>query len=587
MIFAKNISQIFEKDGILAMFAIALFLICTIVFIFLVVYAAISEALSRTIRDIFNSIEVIEIHSIRKYFVNVERIANFNEEATDQVAVWRKRIKKIYDIKLIKLFKIFDDSLRDPKSLKLSKKNLNKFKTIKKYFKELENDAFELFNQLYSFMQEEHLYRNRIVSLKGTFDLLKDDCYALITQQTEIRLLIVDKTLRTVQILFDKFFTAIFCAEYEAAFDEAKNIDNRILFIVGCLDRTPNLFFQVKNVIPDKMNNVINHFLEIQSDFKNNVAQNKINELQGYVFTKSQVILQNLSNLKYISAKKDIEEVLENIDNVRTSIEFGDRLYNVLNTNVTYIENQLMFLETIQINIEKKFLAAFPPSKIISDEVKHMEKAKQDWKKIETEAYKVTNSFRKTTSTFSKEQLIEFKSRILKVIANLIAISKTFDKLNKHLTKKTTSIDKLVDDLTYCQSLITQCEVKIKNNANRVPELQNFLIKTGQLSESAKKISTTDLVLAMQETLKAEDVKDKIKALNSEVENLITDINDAIFLDYISQELIVYLERYSAQSIEIQNAVANLENLYHNRELNQLIGFWIDVMSKINYKQVR
>ncbi|ARU91184.1 hypothetical protein SCLARK_00472 [Spiroplasma clarkii] len=117
--------------------------------------------------------------------------------------------------------------------------------------------------------------------------------------------------------------------------------------------------------------------------------------------------------------------------------------------------------------------------------------------------------------------------------------------------------------------------------------MQNFLIKTGQLSESAKKISTTDLVLAMQETLKAEDVKDKIKALNSEVENLITDINDAIFLDYISQELIVYLERYSAQSIEIQNAVANLENLYHNRELNQLIGFWIDVMSKINYKQVR
>ncbi|ARU91182.1 hypothetical protein SCLARK_00470 [Spiroplasma clarkii] len=51
------------------------------------------------------------------------------------MAVWRKRIKKIYDIKLIKLFKIFDDSLRDPKSLKLSKKIWINSKQLKSILK--------------------------------------------------------------------------------------------------------------------------------------------------------------------------------------------------------------------------------------------------------------------------------------------------------------------------------------------------------------------------------------------------------------------------------------------------------------------
>gem|GEM_PF-4200201 len=72
---------------------------------------------------------------------------------------------------------------------------------------------------------------------------------------------------------------------------------------------------------------------------------------------------------------------------------------------------------------------------------------------------------------------------------------------------------------------------------------------------------------------KAKELERNLSSLSEGIESLIIKVNDAIFLDYISQELIIFLERYTSRYPQLENAIINLEKLYYSRDLNQLIGY--------------
>lgn len=582
MILAKKIDEIFQTNGVIAIVAIVIFLLSLISFALLIFFATINSKITASIQKSFDAIDTISILSIRRYFLNVERIGNLGDNNLEKITFWRKKIEKLYKIDLVRACLNFDNALLDKKTLRPTATNLKLYKRLNRVFQKIEDNAFETFKEIFNFLREEHLFRTRITFLKQNFDKLKDDCNALKISNPTINSGDLNGVLRVFQQNFSDYFDHIYSADYLSAIKEDLEINNRILYLLNLLDKTPDLFAKIKSVIPEKIRSIQSKF----SFSTNPTIMAKIKQLGQYVATQSATIEANLKRLKYILASGQVEDLLNNIKIFTDSIEFSDQLTALLTDNLDFLEEQIDYLDRIQIITEKQYATVFLPSKIISEEVREMEIFKQEWKRTENFAYKIINEFSQET-VHTQEKLLWFKSQFMKIIDRLIEATETLNKQNKLLSKKTTSVEKVTDKLVYSQSLITQCEIKIKKHQNQVPELKNFYPNVKELNNMAKALLEQKFQDDGQDTTNINQMNDKIAQLNDKIEELIININDALFLDYISQELIIYLERFVVKVPDVEKVIINLESLYHNRELNQLVGYWISVMTSINFGQVR
>jgi len=574
--------EIFIFNNIWSLIGFILFFTSFIIFWFLIIFLIMYKNIIKNIQEAIQTFQLIKNSSIKFIFIRAEKISKLKPEYQSKIDGWKAKVKILFEIEINKKVNNLIEYLNDTKSLRPSLKNLRIYKEINKEIKVVNSSVNTLYFTIFEFLREEYLLRNYVIYQKTIFDDLKDRCNALFTSHRDINPKKLDNVLGKIQVEFFEFYNFLTNGEYDEAINKWLLINKKLLFLIDMLDSIPRQFATLKKVIPDQIEKLKTLYLTEVNKEKIRSVYNKVGELSIIIQKEIVKNIQLLRNLQFITAKKEINKILTYIKNVQNSIEHGDKLRMFFDNYLPELESYLNLLDSVQINTEKQFAILLPFSEKITDERKELEKTKKEWKITQDAGFRVINNFKKNGSILTNQELVTLKNEISEVIKKMVNVANRLEKSNNSLSKRMTSTDKLLNNSIYLQSLISQYEIKIQTNKTRIPELEWYITDINNLVSEAKQISVEKLDELNNDSDKAKELERNLSSLSEGIESLIIKVNDAIFLDYISQELIIFLERYTSRYPQLENAIINLEKLYYSRDLNQLIGYWLSVMADLN-----
>ena len=248
---------------IAAIIIISVFLIAG--FILLYIFVISRNYKKRQVRDLENKysyLDALLIGQDSQYIHRLEIISRTNLLYVDKYEEYSLRFKEIYDND----DRFAESSVRQLNAL-INNKQYKHIKIVindaKKAIAAFEEKVNRLDEDLYKLIKPEEDSRQSILQLKETYRRLKQSFYGSVSEIDLVSTSFI-KVFDKLDVSFANFETLIESAEYEEAQALIPVITKVIVAIEDALNDLPNLCIYVTNVVPEKIDEIVNKYKSIE-----------------------------------------------------------------------------------------------------------------------------------------------------------------------------------------------------------------------------------------------------------------------------------------------------------------------------------
>lgn len=584
MFLANKFTKLFSFEnpvGIIGIFLLV-FVVC---FIVLLTIAIKTIKLNNVIKELIYNVHILHNSPIKLFLRNSIKALATKPQFEKRVKVWSYWIYRTYTVVFNNLVDQLNELLQNKKPFSIKGKNYTSFVDLNKKFEKLTVQVDVVCGEMIDFTQEETLLRNYIIYLKIFFDSLKEECIVFAINQRGIKIKKMEYAIKKTQEKFHQYYEYLKSAKFELALNLTSEINEYMGYIMDLLDKMPNLLSILNKVIPDKIQRLRKLYLIDPDRDDVKYAYQRISELSFYVQEQSILIMQMLSKLQFISAEKEIINILQRIDNVEHSIENGDRLRIFLIHNLGKLDDIFKTFGQAELIVEKQHLQTYGYDQENITNKNELQILKTRWNSTETKGYKMVSEFYKDPYGLTESQLVQFKNTTTEVFSDLIECCESLVKISQQLANEKNLKAKLIKNTAFMRSVLAQYIIKIKQNQTRIPELIDFSPELLGIKNKLDKYNQTFLDSIDKDQTKLEAEVQNMQLIKEEGIRLMTKIDDNILLDQVCQKLIINLEKNQIKNHALDEASETLESLYKNRKLSAVVSEWTQIMGTLRNKK--
>ncbi|WP_342275270.1 septation ring formation regulator EzrA [Spiroplasma endosymbiont of Cantharis lateralis] len=579
-----DIDQIFKNPIYIS--ALCIFFACLIatiiILILLSIYKKILQIAAKTI-DLIDDLKKSPLkYRLNRISIIFDETGSFEKE----LMIWRTKYEILFEKELQKIFVDFVSLLEDKKNTLPNLKNVKKFEAIYSRVTNINKNVHDIFIDIMNYLEIEFIQRDSITFQKELFRILKDEVIMTTFKDVAIDEEKLKNTIEQIDELFEDFYLKLDEGKYKESWDYLLKIDQALVFLIELLDSIPYVISTITTVIPELMISLKNKHITF-GPVERKLPRNAIKyaELENQVDKLRIKINNELKKLQFKKANRTLKEVFNQIAVFKSSVENEDNLKSFFEVRTPEIRNKFDRIEQSSRYIERDFVKVEGISKQISKERNEFENAKSSFRKTKTRADLLFSQIDLGTNSGSEIILTDIKTQMLELMDQSLKDMTALERSAKIVESKSTNIDSLENQIIFVQSILNQLDVKI-NQYKSIKELEKFILPIQEIHAKLQKISTDKLKkISTLEDRSA--VSNEVEMCNQETLFIARDLNDTIFLDYISQEIIIYLERYVGKIEGIEKIIFDCEGLFKSRQLDQLIGYSLKTLLKIkeNYRR--
>ncbi|WP_338971601.1 septation ring formation regulator EzrA [Spiroplasma endosymbiont of Panorpa germanica] len=578
LLLSSNISTI-DIVGWTVFFAI-FFAIVIIVILFCVYRAIISK-----IAHSLDTIDILKRTPLKIHLQRISNINNVNKVFEQEMMVWRTKYELLFEKELKKIFDSLSGIINNRKATLPLISNYRKVNEIYLTLQEIKRKVQEINEEIEDAIEIELIQRSNSIIVREVFQNLKEEATMLTFGKIEIDEVKLADTIQQIEGFFEEFYIELEEGNYRKSWDVLYKIDNSLIFLIELLDNIPTIISTILTTIPNKLIELKNKYVTFgQANERITKTAEQYSILESNVDTLRIKINNELKRLQYRKANKLLAEIFDLIRNFINEVEYDDNLKNFFEENDEKMRYFIQEIDTACANIEKAHRSIKAINKAPSPEWNNFEKTRYEFLKTKEMAYKIFAVI-DTSSNIAELDLGLLKDNSKIVIKRALENIENLENSVIEIEGKTSSMEHLLNDVIFIQSILSQCEVKI-NQHRSVPELKKYLISIDELNQTITEFEEKRIVHADSEEEK-KYLSEKINDLAKRAWKLSSQINDTIFLDFISQEIILYIERFVDVHPAAEQIIATAEQYYHNRHLDQLIGYSFKQITNLKNKNQR
>ncbi|AKX33821.1 hypothetical protein SLITO_v1c01550 [Spiroplasma litorale] len=584
MLYSWEINNIFNKNSNVIFFS--LFIACIITLLIFLIIITIYKKIMQLIAKSIDLIDDIK-KSPLKY--RVERVAKIFEETgnfENEFMIWRTKYEILYEKEFLKIFVDFWNLLENKKTTSPNLKNIKLYNEIYNRLINVNKNVHLVYIEIMNALQMEFIQRDTLTFQKDLFKSLKDEVIMTTFKDIKINDGKLSNTIESIEELFEDFYYNLDIGKYKESWETLLKIDQALIFLIELLDSIPYIISTIQNVIPQHMIDLKNKYVTFgQNKGKLKANANKYSELE-FEIDKSRVKINNeLLKLQYKKAYKWLNQIFNKINEFKVIFEEEDNIKTFFETKIDNIREIFHAISNAVYAVDKKFQEYEPFSKTPSPDKMEFEIVKKNFHSTKSRADLIFSEVDIASSKGGSLNFVDLKNKLLDVMRDSVNDIEALEKSIKALGRKSVNTDSIVNQVIFIKSCLNQCNVKIRQYKS-ILELEKFVTPIQDYFTQISKYTKT-YISKIKTNEEREYVKKEVDSILKDVTVLITDLNDSIFLDYISQEIIIYLERYVGIVPNIEKVIYDCENLFKSRNLEQLIGYSLKVMGTIKKNKLR
>ncbi|AOG60749.1 septation ring formation regulator [Spiroplasma helicoides] len=579
MIFAWNINTLFTNPISATFFAV--FLVFFIISIILLIVLAINSKLLQTIAKSIDMIETLRKSPLKGVIKRIAAINEGNDTFKVEFSIWRTKYEIIYEKKLINYISILAGLLDDKKNLKPKFSNIKKFQHLYTDLEELHSVVHNLYTEIFNDIEIEYVQRDYITYEKELFSRLKDEVTMLTFNYNDLDQEKLKELIDRIEGFFEEFYLLLDDGKFKKSWEHLTNIHGSLKFLIELLDAIPEVYSMNTVTIPEKLLELKNKYVTFGTSSKSRITRDaqKYKALELEIDNLRIKIKNEIINLQYKKANKTIEKLFEKIEDFKIEVEHSDLLKIYFENNIEDIRKSFDMVQKGSLEMEKAFNHYESPTKLLSKDRIGFEEARLGFIRTKEQFDLLVANIDINDSNGKDFDLLKIKDDLLKIMNNVLNDISKLEKSAKVINSKSVNLENFSNKVLQLQSFLSQAEIKIDQYKSIVELKDRFL---GTIIEEQKSLDEFARSISMIKTIEQkEKAKQQLDQLTYQVFNVINELNDAIFLDYISQEIIVYLERYIEKYPQIQDVILQCEHLFQQRQLEQVVNVAIRALTNI------
>lgn len=536
---------------IAAIVIISVFLIAG--FILLYIFVISRNYKKRQVRDLENKysyLDALLIGQDSQYIHRLEIISRTNLLYVDKYEEYSLRFKEIYDND----DRFAESSVRQLNAL-INNKQYKHIKIVindaKKAIAAFEEKVNRLDEDLYKLIKPEEDSRQSILQLKETYRRLKQSFYGSVSEIDLVSTSFI-KVFDKLDVSFANFETLIESAEYEEAQALIPVITKVIVAIEDALNDLPNLCIYVTNVVPEKIDEIVNKYKSIEKQGL---------PLYNLGFnTKLEKWNADLNACKEKLSNLDSRGVMASLNKIQDDIVAMDALLDseVENKNYFTTNSEKMDLKVMEIQKSYLKLCAVLP------EVRQIYMIDES-QEVELENLKVImNNLDTSKRTLDGFIHSSTKQPYSTLKMKLDDLSSNYDMAYSGILNFKTYLDSLKKKSEEAYDLVFVYYYRAKNiemilREMNVPEFANHYVE--KINSCYNLLNDIDILIKIK-PIDVNGVSEKVEELKNLANNMFDEIENKAREMQLAESAIVYANRDRNHQADVHRRLNGLEKTF-------------------------
>ena len=536
---------------IAAIVIISVFLIAG--FILLDIFVISRNHKKRQVRDLENKysyLDALLIGQDSQYIHRLEIISRTNLLYVDKYEEYSLRFKEIYDND----DRFAESSVRQLNAL-INNKQYKHIKIVindaKKAIAAFEEKVNRLDEDLYKLIKPEEDSRQSILQLKETYRRLKQSFYGSVSEIDLVSTSFI-KVFDKLDVSFANFETLIESAEYEEAQALIPVITKVIVAIEDALNDLPNLCIYVTNVVPEKIDEIVNKYKSIEKQGL---------PLYNLGFnTKLEKWNADLNACKEKLSNLDSRGVMASLNKIQDDIVAMDALLDseVENKNYFTTNSEKMDLKVMEIQKSYLKLCAVLP------EVRQIYMIDES-QEVELENLKVImNNLDTSKRTLDGFIHSSTKQPYSTLKMKLDDLSSNYDMAYSGILNFKTYLDSLKKKSEEAYDLVFVYYYRAKNiemilREMNVPEFANHYVE--KINSCYNLLNDIDILIKIK-PIDVNGVSEKVEELKNLANNMFDEIENKAREMQLAESAIVYANRDRNHQADVHRRLNGLEKTF-------------------------
>ena len=522
-------------------------------FILLYIFVISRNYKKKQVRDLENKysyLDALLIGQDSQYIHRLEIISRTNLLYVEKYEEYSLRFKEIYDND----DRFAESSVRQLNAL-INNKQYKHIKIVindaKKAIGAFEEKVNRLDEDLYKLIKPEEDSRQSILQLKETYRRLKQSFYGSVSEIDLVSTSFI-KVFDKLDVSFADFETLIESAEYEEAQALIPVITKVIVAVEDALNELPNLCIYVTNVVPEKIEEIINKYKSIEKQglpLYNLGFNAKLEKWNADLNTCK----QKLSNL-------DSRGVMATLNKIQDDIAAMDSLLDgeVENKNYFTTNSEKMDLKVMELQKSYLKLCAVLP------EVRQIYKI-DEAQDVELENLKVImNSLDTSKRTLDGFVHSSTKQPYSTLKSKLDDLSSNYDMAYSGILNFKTYLDSLKRKSEEAYDLVFVYYYRAKNiemilRDMNVPEFANRY--TEKINNCYNLLNDIDILIKIK-PIDVNGVNEKVEELKNLANNMFDEIENKAREMQLAESAIVYANRDRNHQADVHRRLNGLEKTF-------------------------
>lgn len=420
----------------------------------------------------------------------------------------------------------------------------------------LEEESHRLLDEINSQLRIELLQRDYILAYKKMFNSLLEDAVKL-QMNVSLDSKKISDFERNIESMFDEFEYYLTAGDFVKTEQILSNITTSLTIFVEILDNIPQIKTLLTKVVPNKLSLLKDKYVLFNKDESSHyLLKYSFDELTKKIDETKILISKYIDNLQYKKATNKTIEIINQISDFDQSIEHQKAIISCFKKYYKVVMDYINKIERSFNAISRQIEALRSSSTLTAHE-----------EGIYREAMGKTNNLRHDTNRLvlkinrNCRDYVNFNQELVHLLENSVVTQKALENVVKIIEKRNFAETEIRKTIHLLEVVLLQAEVRL-NQLQYKKLLTKYEKEISYYRQSLERIK--QISFDVNNNSEVDEVTGKLNRLKTEVLKLFEKIKNNILLDLLSQETLVYAQKFILTNDDVDDQLRNAQIAYRD-----------------------
>ncbi|WP_374696321.1 septation ring formation regulator EzrA [Spiroplasma endosymbiont of Polydrusus formosus] len=506
---------------------------------------------------VLQKFDILKRLPLKHKLFRISEIARYNNCYANNLIIWRTKYEIIYEKKLISCLEVFIKLYQTNKATtkKLPKVTAQKFILLLRELTLLEAEARCLLDEINSQLQIELLQRDYILAHKKMFNSLLE--YAVKLQMNvSLDTKKINDFERNIERMFDEFENHLTAGDFAKTEQILSNIIISLTIFVEILDNIPQIKTLLTKVVSNKLSLLKDKYVLFNKDESNrDLLKYDFDELSQNIDVTKILISKYIDNLQYKKATKKTIEIINKISYFDQVIEQQKAIISCFKKYHQVVMDYINKIERSFNAISRQIESLRSSSTLMAQEESIYREATVKTKNLTHDTNRLVLEINR-----NKHDYVTFNQELVRLLENAVVTQEALENVVKIIEKRNFAETEIRRTIHLLEVILLQAEVRLNQLQYKklLAKYEKLISDYRQSLEKIKRIS-----FDVNNHSEANEVIGKLNRLKTEILKLFEKIKNNILLDLLSQETLVYAQKFILINEDVDDHLRNAQIAYH------------------------